>query len=235
MKTLAVSILLGTLLAATAAYADRKDDKDNDRNNAKWELPEDMLVTSNQISFNQGANDVWYFMESKSLIHDPTTYSFLPSYTAPCDHGPHGLGNGEACWESDHTTDNNPKAGVNFTEDTHILVGVIWPPRSFLLHPAPDRFAIVAWKSSIEGVIEIKGSFTKLDESCGNGVLWFIDKGNTTLAHGDLPASGKENFYLNVNVRPGEVLYFIVDPKGGDYNCDSTGPDITIRTKGRSH
>jgi hypothetical protein len=139
-------------------------------------------------------------------------------------------------WESDHTPDNNPKAAVNFTEDIHILVGIIWPPRSFLLHPAPDRLAIVAWKSPIKGVIEIKGSFTKLDESCGNGVLWFIDKGNTTLDHGDLLASGKDNFDLtNVHVMSGEVLYFIVDPKGGDYNCDSTGPDITIRTKGRSH
>jgi hypothetical protein len=94
MKTLAVSILLGTLFASPAAYADSKD---SEGNNAKWEIPGDILVTSNQISFNQGANDVWYFMESKSLIHDPITYSFLPIYTAPCDHGPHGLGNGEAC------------------------------------------------------------------------------------------------------------------------------------------
>ncbi len=231
-----MSIVVGGIIVTVAVYAGSNDsDEKANGNNATWELPGDVLVSSNQISFNQGANDVWFFMESQSLVHDPVGYSFLPRYTAPCDHGPHGLGNGEGCWESEHTADHDPKAGVNFSDDTHNLVGLVWPPHSFLVHPAPDRLAIVAWKSPLRGTVDIRGSFSKLDESCGNGVLWFIDQGNVTLDNGELAAGGRERFYLqNVGVRPGEVLYFIVDPKAGDYNCDSTGPEITISTRNRT-
>jgi len=49
-----------------------------------WKLSSSLLETSNQISFNQGSNSVWYFLQSRSSKHDPKTYEFLPSYSAPC-------------------------------------------------------------------------------------------------------------------------------------------------------
>ena len=46
-----------------------------------WDLSRDLVAASNQISFNQGANQVWFFMESASTAHDPMLYRFLTSGT----------------------------------------------------------------------------------------------------------------------------------------------------------
>jgi len=55
---------------------------------ATWNLSKDVRATNNEISFNQGSNGAWYFMESASLKHIPSIYSFLPNYFAPCSSGP---------------------------------------------------------------------------------------------------------------------------------------------------
>jgi hypothetical protein len=78
-------------LASTTAYS-------QDSRNI-WKLPNDVLGTGNQISFNQAANGVWYFMESSSLAHDILTYRFLPNFTAPCSYGTLGTSTGIQCWE----------------------------------------------------------------------------------------------------------------------------------------
>lgn len=72
-----MSILLGTGIAAQAASADHSGIA------SAWDLAKDVGVSSNQISFNQGSNDVWYFMESHTIGHNPSTYRFIPEYHAP--------------------------------------------------------------------------------------------------------------------------------------------------------
>src|SRR5215472_4480793 len=94
-KNLYATVGLGVMclcLASTTAYS-------QDSQNI-WQLPNDVLGTGNQISFNQGANGVWYFMESSSLAHDPLTYRFLPNFTAPCSHGTAGVQTGVECWNN---------------------------------------------------------------------------------------------------------------------------------------
>jgi len=199
---------------------------------ATWNLSKDVRATNNEISFNQGSNGAWYFMVSASLKHIPSIYSFLPNYFAPCSSGPDTpLINGVACWEDAvHTIDLNPKVGVNFTNQTQFLISTVGiPPHAFFLHPAPDRFAIVAWKSPLNAIVSITGSITDLDPICGNGILWFVEKGSQRLASGDLPNGGAQSLSLtNVIVSPGQVLYFIFDPKNGDYGCDTTMLDLTV-------
>jgi len=217
----AVSLVFAFVLSLTTAHAQK----------AIWNLSRDVRATSNEISFNQGSNGVWYFMESASLTHNPSVYSFLPNYTAPC---PGGIGaplvNGIGCWQdAAHTVDHNPKVGVNFTNQTLFPISPGIPPHAVFLHPAPDRFAIVAWKSPLFAIVSITGSFTDLDPDCGNGILWFIEGRGQRLASGNIPNGGAQNFNLpSVTVSPGQVLYFIVDPKNGDYGCDTTGLDLTI-------
>jgi hypothetical protein len=83
------------------------------------------------------------------------------------------------------------------------------------------------------GKITVKGSFIDLNGGCGNGVLWFINQGNKTLASGDLLNGGNESFNLaKVKVNQGAVLYFIVDPKNGEYSCDWTRLNLTITGSG---
>jgi len=199
---------------------------------AVWNLSRDVRANDNEISFNQGSNGAWYFMESASLKHILPIYSFLPNYAAPCLSGPNTpLVNGIACWEDPaHTMDLNPKVGVNFTNKTLFPISTVGiPPHAVFVHPAPDRFAIVAWKSPLNAIVSITGAFTDLDPNCGNGILWFVEKAGQRLAFGDLPNGGSQSFSLpNVMVSPGQVLYFIVDPKNGDYSCDTTMVDLTI-------
>lgn len=72
------------------------------------------------------------------------------------------------------------------------------------------------------------GSFTDLDPNFGNGILWFVE-GPQRSAFGNLPNACTQSFNLpNVIVSPGQVLYFIIDPKNGDYRCDTTMLDVTI-------
>jgi hypothetical protein len=49
-----------------------------------WKLSKNLLATNNQISFSQGANGVWHFLQSSSFKHVPDTYQFLSAYLESC-------------------------------------------------------------------------------------------------------------------------------------------------------
>jgi len=235
---------LAAFLFSNMGYASDKSDKsDNESNNGKasvWNLAKDVGASSNQISFNQNANGVWFFMQSATLAQTESSYSFLPRYcgglgslSSPCvDNGIDGL----LCWYSnDPDIDNHwlPVVEFNATATTQFPKTITWPAQTLAMHPAPDKLAIVGWRSPVSGKIDVTGSFSDFDANCGNGVLWFINQGNKTLDSGNLPNGGKQSFNLaKVKINPGEVLYFIVDPKDGDHFCDTTGLDLTITASG---
>ena len=81
------------------------------------------------------------------------------------------------------------------------------------MHPGIAKLAIVAWESPVNGKVSMTGSFTDVDPVCGDGVLWSIDKGATTIRSGDLPNGGSESFALVESAKKDQVLYFTVDPK----------------------
>lgn len=194
-----------------------------------WNLSKNIRATNNEISFDQGSSGVWYFMESASLRHIPLTYSFLPDYQVLCGSPGEKQINGLACWRDvAHMVQELPAVSVNFTSQTQYQ-SVVIPPHAVHFHPASDRLAIIAWKSPLNAIVKITGGFTDLDPNCGNGVLWSIDRGTQRLAFGDLPNGGARSFQLPaVSVTRGRVLYFILDPKNGDYGCDTTMIDLTI-------
>jgi hypothetical protein len=207
---------------------------DGEERKAIWRLADDLLATDNQISFNQGSHGAWYFMESHDFSHDVLTYRFLPDYRSPCM----GVENrldpfGISCWQSpdpDVSGNRLPLIAVNATYMTVRSPDQFdIPPRSVYMHPGFDRLAIIGWRSPVNGVVSVTGSFSDLDPNCDNGVLWSIDKGSVTLQSGDLPNGGAPMpFHFRVRVKTDDVLYFIVDPKNGDYACDTTGVDVTI-------
>jgi len=207
---------------------------EHDRSALVWNLPNDLLKTSNQISFNQGARGVWYFMQSASFEHDPVLYSFLPDYEALCQISSGGFPNPETvpglpCWKNlSQPADNLPQADLNVTNTTQVRHGLAFPPHAFAIHPGPTGFAIVAWKSPIRGRVKVSGSFTDLNATCGNGVIWTIDQGKTKLASGEVNADSQSFNLSQVHVAPGQVLYFVVDPRNGDYFCDTTQLKLTV-------
>ncbi len=199
---------------------------------AMWNLSRDLRASNNEISFNQGSNGVWYFMESASERHIPSTYSFLPVYVAPCTGGIREVPIiGVNCWRDISLQEQHaPLVGVNFTNQTQVfnLTDTI-PPHAVWMHPAPANLVIVAWKSPLLAIVSVTGSFTDNDPVCGNGILWFIEKGGSRLASGNIPNGGAQGFSLpSVSVSPGQILYFMVDANKGDFGCDSTELDLTI-------
>jgi hypothetical protein len=196
-----------------------------------WNLTQDIGISSNQISFNQNSNGVWFFMQSASVAQVEYSYSLLSGYTTPCtEFGMAGL----LCWYPSlpYSYETGfPFIGFNTTQTTQYPATLTWPARTVVMHPAPDKLAIIGWKSPLSGKVDLSGWFSDFDAVCGNGVRWYIHKGNTSLSSGNLLNGGNGRFLLRkVNVNPGDVLYFIVGPKDGDYLCDSTGFDLTIKS-----
>ena len=178
-------------------------------------------------------------MRSDSFVHHPITYQFLSLYNMPCvsDSVSHFV-DGEACWQNpilERGIYPIPLVGINATYSAQSPNGAfLIPKRSVFMHPSTSGFAVIGWKSPIAGVVDVSGFFSHLDQSCGNGVIWSVDSwaptGNHQLATGTLPMVGpSQTFSLTaLSITKAQVLYFVVDPNGGDDFCDTTGIDVTI-------
>lgn len=229
-----VTIVFFTLAGLASAQEAPMPAAGNGQLVGTWSLANDLLATGNQISFNQGSHGVWFFLESRTFVHNAPTYRFLPEYRSPCLSYPDpslASPDGVSCWIDpvpDAIGNSLPVVALNATDsivrfpDPYDI-----PPRSVYLHPSNEELAIVAWKSPVNGRVSLRGSFVDLDARCGNGVRWSIDKGNTTLRSDDLPSGGVQRFQFRVSVRRDDVLYFVVDPNG-EYSCDTTGLELTI-------
>lgn len=229
MKPQALSISLGAVLAAQAAFAVSPGA------NNQWSLPQDILGTSNEISFNQGARDVWYFMESTTLAHDPMTYRFLPNYSSACPTITSPV-EGLACrWDTAEPSNSfaaYPHVGINFhNQAVDDPARGDWPAHTLILHPQSTRFAIIAWRSPRVLTVNIKGAMNSLYSTlpCGDGVRWRIEKGTTILASGDTARNSNAGVFSvkNIKMKAGEALYVIADPKANDF-CDSTKLSLSL-------
>lgn len=212
----------------------------------EWNLAIDFRVSPNQENPNRdscGNLNVWHFLES-----DPNTYpAHLPTGYTPL---PEFINDflsftGLEQWQGGFVAINDksklPSLGINTTGVTQYVLGIIWPPGMIGFHPLNNTHTIVGWRSPINGTVMVEGGVNDLDNSCGDGISWFIDHGdgltNTTLASGSIPEGGSQNFSNGVNgaslasilVKQGDFLYFIGDPSGNLY-CDSTGLSLTIRS-----
>lgn len=217
----AIAIALSVVFLGAPAFADKDPTVE-----LRWNLARDIGRTGNQISFRQGARGVWYFMESHSLTRGVHLYRFIPDYNSPAlPASDITIPEGFACWQNpEHVL---PDVCFNFNTSPVTLENFEVPPRSVDVHPGVDQLTIVAWRSPVRGRIRLSGAFRDLDANCGDGIRWFIDRGNAAQASGEVANGSAQSFELALKVRTGEVLYFIVDP-AGDHVCDSTGIDLTI-------
>jgi len=204
----AAAICLGS--ATASAWSPRSD----------WKLPQDVLETGNQISFNQGARGVWYFMEAASLTHDPATYRLLPSFNNPCL----GTGtSGEQCWYEPNGPALSPKVELNVRNKPDGE----YPARTLSFAPANGQFAVIAWHSPVTGTVAVSGAITNLN-TCTIGVGWSVDQGTQSLASGVLGAGASATINLpSVSVKRGEALYVVLDARG-DQSCDESSLTLDI-------
>lgn len=106
---------------------------------------------------------------------------------------------------------------------------------SVATHPAPDRQAVIAWKSPVDTqTLSISGRVDEAHPECGNGITWALEvrRGNATerLAEGVLDrtqgtAIGPiENVRLSVD----HAIALVIGPRDNDHTCDMTAIELTL-------
>lgn len=225
-KILGGLTILGVVLASSGNSA-------NATANRTWHFPKDVMMTNNQISFDQGADGVWYFMQNKeSALHNPLAYQFMKNYEALWpqvggDPQPIGF----LCWGDLQGPSHTPHVCINFLNEPLQTLpdGYTMPPLTASLAPTPDTSSIVAWRSPLAGSVRVSGVFGDIDPACGNGIVWSIDKGSKLLKSGTLANGAQEQVFdiPMIYVKRNTVLYFTVSANGA-YECDSTKLDVTI-------
>jgi hypothetical protein len=160
-----------------------------------WKLSKDLLATNNQISFNQGANGVvvtFCRVAPLGIFQEPTSFCLL--YDEPCAlNAVSLLIDGLACWRNPNSAADGSKlpiVGVNVNYAAQFPNGFGIPGRSVWVHPGVSGLGIIGWKSPITGSVNVAGFFSDLDPNCGNGIIWSVDKGNSTLTRGTIPNGG---------------------------------------------
>lgn len=204
-----------------------------------WNLSTDFRLFPNQANPNPdsyGNANVWYFMGSSTLTHDPMTYTLLSEFL-PDALFISGLQGWQGSIPSYSYRDKLPLTAINATGAFQQVQTISWPAGVVLVHPLPDQLVVVGWRSPITGSVKIIGGVTDLDASCGDGIDWSVDKGSMSLTHGIIPNGGSRDFQdgvngnglSNVSVNQGDFIYFIVGPNTpGNHSCDSTGLDVVI-------
>lgn len=105
--------------------------------------------------------------------------------------------------------------------------------RTVGVHPTPQEFVAVAWKSPVAGAVKVTVRVAHAHPACGNGIGWWLEhrRGEraTLLGEGDIDL-GKEAKppVQAVKVEKGDVLVLAVDPRDGEHTCDMTEVWFTV-------
>jgi hypothetical protein len=106
------------------------------------------------------------------------------------------------------------------------------------VHPTPQEFVAVAWKSPVEGTVRVAARVAHAHPACGNGVAWWLEHrhadraallGEGTL---DLGQEAKPP-EKSIKVEKGDLLVLAVDPRDADHSCDMTEIWLTITEDGK--
>jgi hypothetical protein len=112
-------------------------------------------------------------------------------------------------------------------------------PHGVAVHPTPDEFVAVAWKSPLAGAVRVSARVAHAHPACGNGVAWCLEhrrdgraallgEGVLDLGQAATPPA-KE-----VTVERGDLLVLAVDARDGNHGCDLTEVSFTITEDGKS-
>jgi subtilisin family serine protease len=129
--------------------------------------------------------------------------------------------------------EEQPSIGRNTSGAAYVYGSLNWPDGALMLHPGPDRLAVLSWLSPIAGAVDVSYRFADLNPSGTGGVKWYVELNNQnqTLAEGALAEGGQTAAGLllipNVAVQAGDRINLIVDPNGS-FGGDSTLVQATV-------
>lgn len=107
-------------------------------------------------------------------------------------------------------------------------------PHQVAVHPRPERWVAVGWKSPIDGPVHVAARIRHAHAACGNGVSWKVElrRGATRriLAAGNVDRVNAIEVppMEGVQIRKGDLLSLIIGPRDGSHVCDLTEIDLTI-------
>ncbi len=133
-----------------------------------------------------------------------------------------------------HNKGNDLPAALSNSSDTEEHIPGRASAHSVVVHPLPQEFVAVAWKSPIEGSVRVSGNISHAHPSCGNGVAYWLEhrRGDRAgvLAEGgvDLGKSA-EIASKTIKLAKGDLLVLAIDAKNGDHTCDLTEIGLTIK------
>ncbi|MBI1832164.1 MAG: DUF1592 domain-containing protein, partial [Planctomycetes bacterium] len=125
-----------------------------------------------------------------------------------------------------------PVVVANSSDQTLQIPGRV-SGRTIGVHPTPQEFVAVTWKSPIAGSARIVARVAHAHPACGNGVAWWLEhrRGDraTLLGDGtlDLGQEAKPPA-VSLKLEKGDLLVLAVDPRDNEHSCDMTEVWLTV-------
>jgi hypothetical protein len=162
----------------------------------------------NPVGDGYGNDDVFSYLRNGGSVDDPVGYLVLPDFASD---------------------------GIDRWYDPNVpglYLGLGPGPNRLELRPSgggdTSHAAILAWRSPVDASVTVTGSI-EVDAACGDGILFSIHQGVTTIEQRAL-ANGTVQFTDDVVVRTGETLYVLVAPGAND-QCDTSWLTVDIATQ----
>jgi hypothetical protein len=219
----AVIAIALALLGATAAPASATSSTF-----MRWKFAFDLRnhPDHNPFPSDFGRPAAWSLRQGQSLRRDGN-YPLLRLYSSKF--GSAGL----KAWHGNNSGScvSLPAIGVNTTAKALPLCRAQIPADAAFVVPSATHMPVVAWTSPYNGTITIShDAVSDLDRSCGDGVTYYVDLGTAQLSAIAVGNGGGTTLpSMDVPVKKGQSLYFIVDPgPAHDSGCDATQLQITI-------
>ena len=129
-----------------------------------------------------------------------------------------------------------PSVVANSSDSEYRIPGLA-RPHGVELHPSPNLFVAVGWKSPTSGELVISAKIADAHVNCGNGGEWWVQHHTSrklvNIGYGEYNTGGSGElnpFKLNVNV--GDVIRLAIGPRDGSHACDLTHVDMTLTETG---
>jgi mono/diheme cytochrome c family protein len=107
------------------------------------------------------------------------------------------------------------------------------------VHPTPQEFVGIAWKSPIDGAVQVDARVFHAHPTCGNGVAYWLEHRTgdraTLLGQGALDLGNEVKIpQRSLKVAKGDMVVLAVDPREGEHSCDMTEVWLTIAEEGNA-
>ncbi|MGI8603921.1 MAG: DUF1549 and DUF1553 domain-containing protein [Verrucomicrobiales bacterium] len=129
---------------------------------------------------------------------------------------------------------DNPAVVINTTAAEISFLSIRLPARAVSFHPGPKTPVSLSWRAPVEGSAEVTVQLADADPTCGNGIGWELRHGADVIRKGEMDNAGQATIEVpSTPLKSGSLLQLVISPRG-DYSCDSTRVEMTVRAGERT-